>query len=417
MKKKAVVLGCGLVGATIARDMAADADFDVTVVDVNADNLKKLAGVPRLGTKTVDLSNRDKFGHAIADADVVLVRCPAVSDSKPSAPSSNAASRTRTFRSCPRRRWTSMHSLGSASHRDRRLRGIAGIVEPRGPLGRRDGHRRNAEIYVGGLPKVRHWPFQYKAPFSPYDVIEEYTRPARLVEHGAVVVKPALSEPESMGDFPGVGSLEAFNTDGLRSLLITVTVPNMKEKTLRYPGHIELMCAFRETGLFSDTPIDVRGTQVVPREVTSRLLFPLWTYKDGEEEFTVLRVVAEGSVGGQRVRHLYDLYDETDRATGLSSMARTTGFPCAIFARMLARREFADAGVFPPELLARDAKIYEHVLDCLRQRRDPADNLNPADRGAPTYGEALHARYRREDHDTDIQRFPVAATTTSPPLP
>ena len=74
------------------------------------------------------------------------------------------------------------------------------------------------EILVGGLPVVRRWPYEYKAPFAPHDVIEEYTRPARIVEHGEVVVREALSEPELV-DFPGVGTLEGFNTDGLRSLI------------------------------------------------------------------------------------------------------------------------------------------------------------------------------------------------------
>ena len=113
------------------------------------------------------------------------------------------------------------------------------------------------EIYVGGLPVERRWPFDYKAGFAPHDVIEEYTRPARLVENGRIVVREALSEPELM-HFPGVGTLEAFNTDGLRSLADTLAVPFMKEKTLRYPGHVELMRVLRETGFFSKEPLDHR---------------------------------------------------------------------------------------------------------------------------------------------------------------
>jgi saccharopine dehydrogenase-like NADP-dependent oxidoreductase len=98
----------------------------------------------------------------------------------------------------------------------------------------------SVEIYVGGLPAERHWPFDYKAGFAPWDVLEEYTRPARIVEHGQIVLKEPLSEPELL-EFPGVGTLEAFNTDGLRSLAYTLKAPFMKEKTLRWPGHAELM--------------------------------------------------------------------------------------------------------------------------------------------------------------------------------
>ena len=224
-----------------------------------------------------------------------------------------------------------------------------------------------AEIYVGGLPKVRLWPYQYKAPFAPSDVIEEYTRPARIVEDGRVVVKPALSDPELM-DFPQVGTLEAFNTDGLRTLLGTVRVANMCEKTLRYPGHIELMRVLRETGFFGQNEVDIKGVKVRPRDVTAKLLFPRWTYEQGEEEFTVLRVLVEGLHGGKAIRYAYDLYDEYDRTSGTSSMARTTGFPCVIVARMLALGRFAERGVFAPEMLAQRDGVFEFMVDELARR-------------------------------------------------
>src|SRR4029450_4766258 len=129
---------------------------------------------------------------------------------------------------------------------------------------------RLVEIYVGGLPRERRWPFDYKAGFAPADVIEEYVRPARMVEQGRVVVKEALSEPELI-DFPGVGTLEAFNTDGLRGLRAAVKAPFMREKTLRYPGHVELMRAFRETGFFSKEPVDLGGPLARPRAATGAL--------------------------------------------------------------------------------------------------------------------------------------------------
>ncbi len=116
----------------------------------------------------------------------------------------------------------------------------------------------NILIYVGGLPEVRQWPYDYKAVFSPIDVIEEYTRPARYVENGHLVVREALSDAELM-DFPGIGTLEVFNSDGLRTLADTIDAPNMKEKTLRYQGHIEKMAVLRATGLFSEEPIEING--------------------------------------------------------------------------------------------------------------------------------------------------------------
>jgi saccharopine dehydrogenase-like NADP-dependent oxidoreductase len=220
---------------------------------------------------------------------------------------------------------------------------------------------------VGGLPSVRTWPYEYKAPFSPSDVIEEYTRPARYVAHGEVVTLPALSEPELL-DFPGVGTLEAFNTDGLRTLLHTVKAPFKKEKTLRYPGHIEKMRVLRETGLFSKDTVDVKGKKVVPLDLTSKLLFSLWQFEEGEEDFTVMRVEVEGDKGGQRVHYTYDLLDRCDVATGTLSMARTTGYTCTAVVRAVARGLYRVPGISPPEFLGRAPGVYEFVMRELAAR-------------------------------------------------
>jgi lysine 6-dehydrogenase len=92
-----------------------------------------------------------------------------------------------------------------------------------------------AVVYVGGLPVQRQWPWEYKAVFSPVDVIEEYTRPARVVEHGQIVVKEPLTDREYL-DFAGIGTLEAFVSDGLRSVMHTLDIPNMAEKNPALSG-------------------------------------------------------------------------------------------------------------------------------------------------------------------------------------
>jgi saccharopine dehydrogenase-like NADP-dependent oxidoreductase len=223
------------------------------------------------------------------------------------------------------------------------------------------------EIYVGGLPVERHWPFEYKAGFAPYDVIEEYTRPARLVEHGRVVVREALSEPELM-DFPGVGTLEAFLTDGLRSLVETLDVPFMKEKTLRYPGHVHLMRALRDTGFFGKQPVEVAGQWIRPLDATAALMFPRWTFAEGERDITVLRVVADGEAGGRLVRYRWDLTDAFDEASGLRSMSRTTAFPATIMAGLIADGTFARPGVHAPEAAGGVPGLLDRVLGELARR-------------------------------------------------
>jgi saccharopine dehydrogenase-like NADP-dependent oxidoreductase len=227
-------------------------------------------------------------------------------------------------------------------------------------------------IYVGGLPRERRWPFEYKAGFAPSDVIEEYVRPSRIVEHGKIVVREALTEPELL-DFEGVGTLEAFNTDGLRSLAYTLKVPMMVEKTMRYPGHIELMRVLRHIGLFSQEPIEVPGAdggkvRVRPLDVISTLMFPQWTYAKGEEDMTIMRITAEGEKSGVREKLTWDLSDVYDKATQATSMSRTTAFPCTIMARKVMSGEFRKPGVNPPEFIGMQAGMLDSVMTELRNR-------------------------------------------------
>jgi saccharopine dehydrogenase-like NADP-dependent oxidoreductase len=222
-------------------------------------------------------------------------------------------------------------------------------------------------IYVGGLPEIREWPYEYKAPFSPIDVIEEYIRPARFVENGRLVVRPALSEPELI-DFPDVGTLEAFNTDGLRSLAKTMDISNMKEKTLRYPGHIEKMRLLRETGFFSRDEVDVNGSRIRPIDLTSRILFPKWEYSRGEADITVMQVTVEGAISGQRLRYRYDLFDRYDDVTETSSMARTTGYTATMAVRLLANGMYSRKGLSVPEYIGRHPECVEFLLKGLKDR-------------------------------------------------
>lgn len=220
------------------------------------------------------------------------------------------------------------------------------------------------ECYVGGLPKERKPPFQYKAPFSPVDVIQEYIRPARLVEQGRVVTKPALTERETIG-FDGIGELEAFNTDGLRSLIYTMRhIPDMKEKTLRYPGHIDLIIALQQAGFFSTEPLRVGDADIIPLEFTSKLLVNEWRLGPEEEEFTIMRVI----VHGENEKVEYNLLDRYDPVSKTSSMARTTGYTCTAAANLVLKDLFREKGVIPPELVGKDKACFNFVMDYLEER-------------------------------------------------
>jgi saccharopine dehydrogenase-like NADP-dependent oxidoreductase len=222
-------------------------------------------------------------------------------------------------------------------------------------------------IYVGGLPEVRHWPYEYKAVFSPIDVIEEYVRPARYVENGVTVTRPALSDPELI-DFPGLGTLEAFNTDGLRTLANTISCPNMKEKTLRYPGHIEKMAVLRDGGFFDECEIMVGDAVVRPVDFTAALLFPKWKMEPGEADLTLLQFRVDGLAGGRRASRLFRLLDRYDSGTGILSMARTTGYTATAAVRMLVEGLYRQPGITPPELIGRHREPFDFMIRCLRER-------------------------------------------------
>ena len=226
------------------------------------------------------------------------------------------------------------------------------------------------ECWVGGLPKVRTKPFEYKAPFSPIDVLEEYTRPARFRQRGIDVVKPALSELEEL-DFEETGTLEAFLSDGLRSLLITMPhIPDMTEKTLRYPGHAALIKDLRQAGFFSTQSVNVNGNSVRPIDLTAELLKKQWKLEPEEPEFTIMRVkvTGKGSVGEPRTA-IYDLYDEFDVESGISSMARTTGYTCCAAVELILNGHFQQKGIIPPEFLGQVPICFEEILKYLEERK------------------------------------------------
>ncbi|QOJ01492.1 MAG: saccharopine dehydrogenase NADP-binding domain-containing protein [Phycisphaeraceae bacterium] len=374
--KKVVVLGGGMVGGVMAWDLCREEGLDVTLLDVREENLagasSRCGG--RLRTVKADLSGPGAVARAVSGYDFVVGALSSrlgysalrqvIEAGKDYCDISFFAEDALALDGLAREKGvTAVVDCGVAPGMSNMLAGWG--------VSRLD-RAGKVEIYVGGLPRERVWPFEYKAGFSPWDVIEEYTRPSRVVEGGREVVKEALSEAELM-DFAGVGTLEAFNTDGLRSLVRTLGVPEMVEKTMRYPGHIGLMKVFRHVGLFSEEAVEVPSAdggvaRVRPRDVIARLMFPQWSYGPGEEDLTVMRVVVRGEKGGRASSLRWDLLDFYDRSTGATSMSRTTGLACTAVARLVMGGVFKKPGVIPPEEIGKTAGMTERVLGLLRER-------------------------------------------------
>ena len=218
-----------------------------------------------------------------------------------------------------------------------------------------------------GFPPIKI--FISEVPFSPIDVIEEYTRPARYVENGNEIVREPLTDCEYV-EFDKVGTLEAFNSDGLRSIIHTMShIPNMKEKTLRYPGHVEYVKVLKESGFFDTKEIEVNGTSVSPLDFTSQLLFNEWKLGETEEEITVFRVTLIGeNANGHTEEVVYSMHDEYSKETETSSMARTTGYTATAAANLFLDGLFSEKGVFPPELVGRHKACFDYFLSYLKER-------------------------------------------------
>ncbi len=363
-----IVLGAGRVGAAIARDLQKTGEFRVRAADRSAEALTALQS-SGIATQPLDVASEAALHAAVKPCDMVVSAVPGAAGFET----------LRRLIECGKDVVDISFFPEAALQLDAlaRQRGVRVIVDAGVAPGLSNlilGHEaalmETTESFlcmVGGLPVRRDPPWEYKAPFSPADVVEEYIRPVRLRRDGREVQCQALDELELV-ELPGSGPLEAFLTDGLRTLLHTTNTPTLVEKTLRYPGYVAKIRLLKESGFFDTTRLSVNGIDIRPLDVTTRLLDRAWFAGPDEEELTVMRVEVVGRVQGARVRHVYDLFDRYDVATRTSSMARTTGYTCTGLVRWLARGGWTRPGIAPPELPGAEPACFDFVLKHLAER-------------------------------------------------
>ena len=349
MKNKIIVLGAGMVGRAIAIDLAKK--HKVISADICEESLNKLTTIDNIETIKSNLSSKENVKNLIKDSDLVVSAVPGFMGFETLKTIIESGINVVDIAFFPEdalqldklakeHNVTAIMDCGVAP-------GMSNVI-----LGYHNTKMtvEDFEFYVGGLPQKRTLPFQYKAPFSPIDVIEEYIRPARFVVNGEIVVKPALSDTELI-EFENVGTLEAFNTDGLRSLIKTMNIPNMKEKTLRYPGYIDQIKLLKDYGFFQTEEVGINGKQIRPIDLTSHLLISKWKLEDDEPEFTVMKIIISGIENSKNVKYIYELFDKFDEETQTSSMARTTGYSCTSAVELVLNGDYTEKGLFPPEFL------------------------------------------------------------------
>ena len=358
-----LVLAGGKVGSAIGYDLTPS--YDVTVADNNRETLKQLNSKYKFKTICLDFLDTPLLKKTLQEYDLIISAVPGfmgfatlktiieakkdvvdISFFPENALELDALAKKNNI--------TALVDFGVAP-------GLGNIL-----FGHYDTLMKieSYECYVGGLPKNKKPPFEYKAPFSPIDVIEEYTRPARLFENGIIITKKPLTDLEII-DFDQTGELEAFNTDGLRSLLYTMAhVPHMKEKTLRYKGHANTIQLLKDIGLFSLNERSINNIKYRPIDFTSDILKENWFLSENEEEFTVMRIICQN----QDKKIQIDLYDEFDKKTNITSMARTTGYTCTAGANLILKNIFNNHGVFPPELIGKIRTCYDFILSYINER-------------------------------------------------
>jgi len=352
-----IVLGAGLVGGVMAKDLAKN--HNVTSVDISQKNLDKLSGI---NTICADVSETTTLQNLIKDFDLVVGAVPGFMGYKMMQDVIEAGKNIVDISFYPEDPF-GLDKLAKE-------KGVVAVMDCGVAPGMGNiifgHHNSNMEItdyecLVGGLPEKREWPYEYQAVFSPIDVIEEYIRPARYVQNSQMITKEALSDTELI-KFDEIGTLESWNSDGLRSLIKTMAhVPNMIEKTLRYPGCVEYLKVLRASGFFSYDEVEINGTMIRPVDMTAKLLFPKWEMKKGDKDFTVMRIIMKGAENGEVVTYQYNLLDRFQDDT--ISMARTTGFTCTAVANLVVNGEYDRVGISPPEYLGGHFEFVRNYLE------------------------------------------------------
>ncbi len=366
MKKNIVILGVGLVGKAMAVDLQKK--YHTIAVDINQDALKALNTDHGIETIHADISEEETLNKIIADCDIVIGSVPSHLGLEILRNVIRAGKNIVDISFFPEDPFqfdelakennvTAIVDCGVAP-------GMSNII-----LGYHNAQMivNNFECYVGGLPEDRVWPWEYKTVFPPIECIEEYLQPGRFIENSNLIVKEALSEPESI-EFPRVGMLEGLSSDGLRTLIKTMDIPNMIEKTLRYPGITEYLRVLRDTGFFSYDEVPVGKNLIRPFDLTAALLFPKWKMQPGEADITAMRLTISGKENNKAKTYTYTLLDRYDSETNTTSMARTTGYTCTAVADLILLEKYNRKGISPPEYIGEVGNNFEYVKEYLEAR-------------------------------------------------
>ena len=367
-----IVLGCGNIGAVIARDVAENLpSAQVVIADVDEKRVRETAS--RIGLDNViwaqmNAANRSELSSKLKSFDVAVGALPGGFGYQACRASIAAKVDMVDVSYMPEDVMTLNDAASKAGVTiipDCGMSpGLCSMLVGRG-VSKLDEVEK-AHMLNGGLPEKPVPPLGYVITWSVRDLIDMYSRKVSIVKNCKVIQVEAMSGLEEI-DFPGVGKLEAFYTDGLRTLLYTVKSKEMWEKTLRYPGHIEKIKLLKALGFFDSETVEVAGTEFEPREVTAKLFEK--KLRLDVPDIVVMLIKVSGLKDGNRIEYIYRVLDRYDKERQVTSMARTTAYTASVVAQLLARKSIAEKGVIPPEKLGMNARWFEKLTNEMKKKR------------------------------------------------
>ena len=370
---KIVVLGSGNIGSVVARDVAENLpSAEVVIADVDQNRAREAAsriGLENVSSKQVNATNRSELSSILKNFDVAVGALPGGLGYQVCKASIAAKVDMVDVSYMPE----DVMALNDAALKagvsvlpDCGMSpGLCSMLVGRG-VSKLD-EVDEAHMWNGGLPEKPVPPLGYVVTWSVKDLIDMYSRKVSIVKNGKVVQVEALSGLEEI-DFPGVGTLEAFYTDGLRTMLYTVKAKEMWEKTLRYPGHAEKIKLLKTLGFFDSEPVEISGTKVEPRELSAKL-FEKKMKRPEIPDIVVMLIKVNGTKDGKRVEHVYRVLDHYDKERQVTSMARTTAYTASVVAQLLAHEAVEEKGVIPPEKLGMDDKLFGRLTGEMRKKK------------------------------------------------
>jgi len=284
--KKIFVLGLGKVGS-LAAQLLHESGFEVTGYDLVVD-----ASRFPFAVKSADVGSADVMAEEFRAADAVL-SCLPYHLNIGIATVANAAGLhyfdlTEDVPTTQAIIGLSETSKGLMAPQCGLAPGFVGIVGAH--LISQFEHCRSCRMRVGALPQNPTGLMGYAFNWSPEGVVNEYLNDCEVIEGGTRKLVSPMEWHESLY-IDGV-KLEAFTTSGgLGTMCDTYLgkVDNIDYKTMRYPGHMELMNFFFHELLMRDRRAEAG-------EILTNAKPPV------EEDVVYVHVAAEGTIDGKLAR-------------------------------------------------------------------------------------------------------------------